>query len=352
LGAAASPPGWHAGPRPGRGGLRTAHLITARLPHADTSGSGVRLILAAADLLQAGAVVVLDPEAGGITPARLEALAAPLREEALDLVSPLYARPADEGVLVTQLVRPLTRAIFGSDLREPLLPEFGCSARFARHCAQVDGDMSRAQWRSHYWIAAEALSHPFTVRQHPIGPRQQARRAARAGLPALFQQMVGSVFLSIEHHSSGWLPRASAGETAVHAPLDAMQPASTAGARALETIEADVRNLDEILARILPADVHAALREAARSDGASRLPGALWAQIATEFLLAHHHAVMLREHVLQALLPLYVARTGTFLIEHAESRPDALEAALEALCQDFERCKPRIVQRWARPAAR
>jgi hypothetical protein len=71
-----------------------------------------------------------------------------------------------------------------------------------------------------------------------------------------------------------------------------------------------------------------------------------------EFLLAHHHAVMLREHVIQALLPLYIARTGTFLIDHAASDPATLDAALESLCQDFERFKPRIIERWTKPAVR
>lgn len=326
-----------------RGGLRTTHLIAFQ--HTSADAQATRVMLAAADLLQAGTLVVLDPEAGDVTPERLAALTAPLQAGDVDLVAPLYTRPADEGVLVSQLLRPLTRALFCRDLREPLLPEFACSSQFASYCAQADPDRQTAQWRTQYWIAAEALARPCTLDQRPMGRRGHARRAARGGLPQLFQQVVSSAFMAIEHHAPVWTRREGAA-AAVAAPVDMMasDPAAV-GARAIQTFKADVGNLNEILGRILPAGVHDAVRQAA-NDG-QRLDDALWADVVSEFLLAHHQAVMLREHVVQALLPLYLARVGTFLLDNAASSPDALEAALESVCQAFERVKPRLVEQWA-----
>jgi hypothetical protein len=336
----------------GRGGLRTTHLMTTVMPWPELDGAAVRVILAAADLLQARAVVVLDPDAGEVTPERVAVLAAPLRDE-VDLLAPAHPRAAGEGMLVTQLLRPLTRAIYGRDLREPLVPEFGASARFATHCTQLDFNVSREQWRTHYWIAAEALAGRFIVRQHAFGARRASPSRPRAGLPAVFHQVVSSVFSSIEANSRAWLTHTPAG-AAESVAVGLSEPADPGhhGERMLDAFAADVHNLDEILRRILSPDTHEALRAAATRVPAPHLPDELWAAVVAEFLLAHRHYVMLLDHIVKALLPLYMARAGTFLLEHATSTPDAVEAAVESLCERFERIRPLIVDRWSQPAVR
>jgi hypothetical protein len=332
-------------------GLRTTHLMTAAVPLPEHDAGTARLILAAADLLQANAVVMLDPDAAEVTPDRLALFTTPIRTGQVDLVAPVYARPVDEGLLVTQLLRPLTRTLYGRDLREPLVPEFGCSARFASYCAQLDADLIRAQWSTHYWIAAEALAGPFTVRQAALGPRRTPAGRPRTGLRSLFQQVVSSAFSSIAAHAEIWM-----GRTGVETVPGAMATDSVraepgrGGQRSLDSFATDVRNLHEILQRILSPEVLEALH--ASADAGAGLPGRLWADIVGEFLLAHHHAVMLREHTVQALMPLYIARTGTFLAEHTPSPPEAVVTALDALCADFERTKPRVIDRWAQPAVR
>jgi hypothetical protein len=334
-----------------RGGLRTTHLMTTAMPWPELDGAAVRVILAAADLLQARAVVVLDPDAGDITPERIAVLAAPLRDE-VDLLAPAHPRPAAEGMLVTQLLRPLTRAVYSRDLREPLVPEFGASARFATHCTQLDFNVSREQWRTHYWIAAEALAGPFTVRQHAFGPRRTSASRARAGLRTVFHQVVSSMFSSIEANSGAWLARAPASTvTGVEVGI-ATAEAGQDGAGMLQSFAADVTNLDEILRRILSAETHAALKAAAGGTPGPQLPDELWAAVVAEFLIAHHHYVILLDHIVQALLPLYIARAGTFLLEHATSPPEVVEAAVESLCERFEQIRPRIVDRWPHPAVR
>jgi glucosylglycerate synthase len=330
-----------------RGGLRTTHLVTASTPGPEQDGVAARLIVTAADLLQAGAVVMLDPAAGDLTPERIALLAAPLADR-VDLVAPAHPRAADEGLLVTQLLRPLTRAIYGGDLREPLLPEFGASARLAAHCAQFEIDAVRA--RSHYWIAAEALAGPFTVRQAPLGPRS-SRARARAGLPALFLPIVSSVFSSIETTSAAWLARAGDALPDVTVGGAAAADQGPDGARVLEAFATDLSNLDEILRRILRPETHAALKDAGSEPGPG-LPDRLWAEVVAEFLIAHRHHVIMRDHTVQALLPLYIGRTGTFLLQHGADPPDAVEAAVEALCVEFEGVRPGIVERWAHPAKR
>ncbi len=55
---------------------------------------------------------------------------------------------------------------------------------------------------------------------------------------------------------------------------------------------------------------------------------------------------MRREHILQALAPLYLGRTGSFLRQYATAREAEVDDALESLCREFERSKPDLIQRW------
>jgi len=65
-----------------------------------------------------------------------------------------------------------------------------------------------------------------------------------------------------------------------------------------------------------------------------------------EFAASYHHAVLNRDHLVQALVPLYRGRLYSFLQEHANSSPDEMEAQSEILCQEFERQKPYLLERW------
>ncbi len=336
--------------RPSSSGLRTVHTITVTAATLDDDGGPVRLLLSAADLLQARAVVVLDPSIAGVRPDRIATLAAPVVAGQADLVAPMYHRAADEGLLVTQLVRPLVRAIHGHRLREPLIPEFGCSGALATHCTQQAWTLSRQRLRSNYWIAAEALSGPFTLQQRDLGPRCVAAGGPAPKLANAFAAIVGSVFAAFSDTSASWIERAGSDEVPIVGAPAAGPPSGSAaqeGGHLLASFATDVQNLKEILIDILGGDTFASVLAAATRAGGPAYPDALWADTLARFVVAFHHGVMRREHVTSALLPLYLARTGDFLVRCGGADGGDLDAALESLSARVEEVKPGIVERWA-----
>ncbi|MCC7241009.1 MAG: glycosyl transferase family 2, partial [Acidobacteria bacterium] len=133
-------------------GLRTTHRISTPYHGVPGKGSALRQIFAAADLLQARAVAVLDPDVTTVTPEWIGALLTPVRQQAFDFVAPIYTRHPLEGPLVTQLIRPLMRAAYGWQVAEPQAAEFGCSGRFASHCLdEAVWDTSLAQYGIDIW---------------------------------------------------------------------------------------------------------------------------------------------------------------------------------------------------------
>jgi hypothetical protein len=65
-----------------------------------------------------------------------------------------------------------------------------------------------------------------------------------------------------------------------------------------------------------------------------------------EFAAAHHQAVISRDHIVQALAPLFRGRAFTFLTENRYSSTSEVEGSIESLCLEFERLKPYLLEIW------
>jgi hypothetical protein len=336
----------------GTTGLRTAHLITTAAADVPDDGRMAEAILAAGDLLQARAIVVLHAAPTGMPPATLAGLAAAANAGQADLVAPVYNRTPSDGVLVTQVLRPLVRGVLGWRLQEPLLQEFACSGRLATHCTRTAGGLSDAQRVSRIWITAEALHGGFTVIQHRLGPRRLEAIRRPAGPQDVVPGLVGSAFAVVDAHSDVWLESHGSEEIPTTGEDGGMEPVEdrpAGAARFIERFAGDVDNLRDVLNRLLEPGTLAAL-VAASTSPTPTYPDELWATTLAEFLVAFHHGVMLRDHVVQALTPLYAARAGVFLTEYAHCENEAAARAIDALGACVERMKPRIVERWATPA--
>jgi hypothetical protein len=55
---------------------------------------------------------------------------------------------------------------------------------------------------------------------------------------------------------------------------------------------------------------------------------------------------MRREHIAKALVSLYLGRAGSFFSQYGSAGTAEVDAALEALCVQFERSKPAVVAEW------
>jgi glucosylglycerate synthase len=335
-------------------GLRTMHRINAPYHGVPGKGNALRQILTAADLTQAKAVAVLDADVTSVTPEWIAALIRPVRDQQFDYVAPVYVRHALEGPLVTQIVRPLIRAAYGWQVKEPLAAEFGCSSRFLTHCLEQDvWESPLAQYGIDLWVTGTALSHDFRCCQAPLGPRVQSVAPNRPAFHEVFQQVIGSVFDCLEEDAEYWLTRGASDQLPLVGPL----PTATGdappvdGRRMTGSFCADVRNLQSVLEPILSGDTLAALNRIADAERDRFLyPDDLWVSTVYQFLVAYHRGVMRRDHISQALIPLYLGRTGSFLQEYGSAEESDVHAALESLCRQFEQSKPDLVDGWTQQA--
>jgi hypothetical protein len=106
------------------------------------------------------------------------------------------------------------------------------------------------------------------------------------------------------------------------------------------------------LEQVLSPETLEALRGLARAEGVIAYPDRLWASTVMEFAAAHYRGVMHRQHLLQALVPLYLGRLAAFHAGAEEMGVDAAERALEALGHSFEEAKPHLLGLWNKEGGR
>jgi len=109
-----------------------------------------------------------------------------------------------------------------------------------------------------------------------------------------------------------------------------------------------VAQLEPVFQTILSAPTLAELKRIATLDVSDfNYPADVWANTVFEFAASYHKSVISRDHIIQALVPLYRGRALTFLLENRESSGEDVEKNVESLCGEFERRKPYLLEVWA-----
>ena len=90
-------------------------------------GTALRSIFEAAGRLNVRACAVVDSDLRSITPGWMDLLLTPIYAEGFDYVAPLYARHKFDGTITNSIVYPLTRALYGKSIRQPIGGDFGFS---------------------------------------------------------------------------------------------------------------------------------------------------------------------------------------------------------------------------------
>ncbi len=327
---------------------------TPPLVHAPSGGreAALHALLDVAQSLGATACALLEPMPRPRDPGWLRALLDPVLSGAADLVAPSYARGRFDGVLVTGIVYPLTRALFGQRLRQPLGREIVLSKRLVEHLS-LD-----AEWRSDpvyagadLWVITKALVRECRCAQVFLGPRP-VPQPQPADVSDALARVLGSVFHEMSRHAAYWQRVRGSCAVATHgeevlpgAPGGAPEPGPLAS-----SFQLGWQDLRGIWGQVLPPNTMYALQRIAREQPAAlRVPDALWARIVYDFAVAWRMKTMDRLQLLRSMTPLYFAWIASFVNEAGNLEPAASEERVERLCLAFEAEKPYLIARWRWP---
>jgi glucosylglycerate synthase len=322
------------------------------LPWSHPGQSAIEALLRAAGTFDAAAcALVAAPSGNEVRDGAARRLLAPVLEEGFDLVCPCYAAHRYEGVLTTGLVYPLTRALFGRRLRQPISDELAVSRRLADHLLG-EGWQSDPHAGGGMWLVTGALSAEYQVCQAWLGVRPPRLAEPGADLSATLARVVGLLFHEMRLQAHAW--QRVKGSRLVKTFGDAAPtgpgPAAPAVAPMLSAFKLGHQELQGVWGAVLPPQSLLALKRlAACPEERFAVDDELWARVVYDFAVGYHLAVMDRMLLLRSLTPLYLGWAASFVIEVRDLDPAGVDARVEVLCRAFESAKPYVISRWRWP---
>src|ERR1700692_4117519 len=329
--------------------LRTLHSISTRYASSRASVVALWTILAAVDLLRAKACIVISPESANIESEWVSKLLSPVYRDGFDLVTPTYRRHKFEGLLMTNLLYPMIRALYGVRIREPYTSDFGFSSRLGRHFLNQNGwNNATSGDGAEIRLTLAAIRGGYGICQTFLGEKLHIARHAADLVPAL-RQTVGTLFSALESVFPAWsivsgsqpVPTAGSDQEVLLGPMRINRK------RLREMFSTGVAELESIFQSILCPSTLAELQRIARpGEDEFRYSGELWVRTVYEFAASYQKSVISRDHIIQALAPLFRGRVFTFLMENRDASANEVESNIEGLCLEFERLKPDLLQMW------
>lgn len=334
--------------------VHPVHRISTPYHGIPGKGSAFRTIFAVSKRLNAKACIVVDADLRSIAPHWVELLVGPVLEKEFDFIAPYYLRHKYDGTITNGIIYPITRALFGKRVRQPIGGDFGFSGRLAARYLEKDvWETDVARFGIDIWMTLTAIAEDFRVGQSYLGAKLHDVKDPGADLTSMFRQVVGSVFGLMESYERVW--HAVHGSETVPMfgfPFDVgVEPMTVNVERMVKAFSQGVGDLREIHESFLSSQTLAALKACAAQPAEDfHIPDAVWVRVMYESAAAYHHKKLDRDHLLQSLVPLYLGRTGSFVLEVRDSNASEVEERLEQLCHLFEEEKSYLAELWGSEA--
>ncbi|MEW6376367.1 MAG: glycosyl transferase family 2 [Thermodesulfobacteriota bacterium] len=313
-------------------------------------GSSFRTIFDATQFLNAKACAVVDSDLRSITPEWMELLLRPVYEEGFDYVSPLYARHKFDGTITNSIVYPLTRALYGKRIRQPIGGDFGFSGKLAKFYLTKDvWETDVARFGIDIWMTTLAIAEGYKVCQSYLGAKIHDAKDPGSDLGPMFTQVVSSVYGLMGEYQHLWkkVKESQPVPTFGFHYEVGLEPIPVNVERMIGNFRLGVKDLMEIWRKVLPPETALWLESIARlSNEGFSFPQDLWVRMMYDFSIAYHRGPIHREHLLKSIIPLYLGKVASFVKENQESSAKEVEEKIESLCRVFEEMKPYLIERW------
>jgi glucosylglycerate synthase len=342
-------------------------------------GAALRTIFEIAAALEVQALVVVDSDLRSIGPEWIELLAGPILKGGYDYVAPLYARHKHDGTITNNVTYPLTRALYGLRIRQPIGGDFGVSGDLVRHyLEQGHWTPEVSRFGIDVWMTTHAITGGFAVCQARLGAKVHDPKDPGADLGPMFRQVVTTILRLAVANPDRWQQAHGSHDVPAYGfeRLVDPPPLEINVLRLLSEFQAAALTLGATWREMLSAETAAgvlgladeaghvadAVRAAqAVAPGASppttaamaavaagfAFPDALWARVIYDLIITAREQPDKLEEFVTSLVPVYFGRVASAVIENREFTTERAEDSVERQAREFERLKPYLVDRWA-----
>jgi hypothetical protein len=327
--------------------------ISTKYSGSKGKGSAVREILEGARLLDAKVCVIYEADTLSVTPEWIYNMVNPVLKLGYGFVAPYYIRNEHDATINNTLAYPLTRALYGLRIRQPIGGDFS----FSNGVLQV---FTRKKYWDEYpyidkygvdiWMATTALNEGFRVCQSVLGTKLHEQNPNRQ-IESIFIQEAGTIFDLMRNYEYRWRNVIGSIQGFIMGDFKFVE-AERFKANYNELLEKfydGQENYKNIWKAIFEDNTHREFKNALSlaSPENITLSVELWTKIVYEFACAYNFVnPNERERILRAMLPFYYLRTATFIKEAELFSDEIADAVIEGNAGVFERVKWYLLDRW------
>lgn len=328
-----------------------AHRLSFPYHGIPGKGSAFRLVFEIAKRLEATACAVVDADLRSISPEWIDHLIRPILFAHYDLVTPYFHRHKYDGTITNNIVYPLTRSLYGLNIRQPIGGEFGISQRlFQRYVERNDWETDVARYGIDIWMTTIAIAEQFRVCQSFLGAKLHDAKDPGADLSEMLKQVVGSVFALMVEYEAVWQTRSGVKSTELFGfQFDVgVESVPVRVDRMIAAFQQGCTDLAEIWEMSLRPATFTQVRKlaASRPPGQFYFSDELWVAAVMDLACSYKRRPLERSHILSALAPLYLGRVASMVMELEPLTGIEAENRIGQLCAAFEAAKPGLVARW------
>ncbi|MCU0848784.1 MAG: glycosyltransferase [Spirochaetes bacterium] len=308
------------------------------------TGKGSNIINLLRHSLKSGTprcVTVVDADLRSITPEWIKYLVEPVMK-GYDYVMPRYSRHQFDGTITNHICYPLIYGLLGEDIRQPIGGDFSMSGRFAVHLASVKWPASARLYGVDIFMTMNAVMGGFRICETGLGAKVHKASAPKLG--PMFTQVVETFFSMVLSRKADWLGLPS-GNPAQKPQFGLKRPDPP------QELSIDIRDLKEklrteffsrekLLGRYLSDYLYTRISRMVDRDHFD-LDILTWTQAVYQLLFSYDNgSPAARAEIIEALKPLYFARSVSFDYETWKYRHDYAEELIVDQAKAFASQKP------------
>ena len=312
-------------------------------------GNGVKTIFIKAEELGAEAVALVDGDLTSIIPEWLKHLVHPILT-GYDLVAPFYVRHKYDGVITNHLAYPLTRALYGISIRQPIGGEYGLSAKMVKKV--LLHPFFPAEFGIDIFITTVAACEDMKMIEAKLGIKSHDStkdyKDPKVLLVPMFNQVTGSILdLTIFYKDFSKKKVADKsieriGIEKVETPKEVVMDISGY----INDFKAGYNETIKEKNFFLPEEIMSSLDKISKSFGVEdfNFPIDLWAQIMYHGLNYYEQKRDRKEDILEILRILWQGRLASFAIETKDLDMEQSEEVIQQQVEAFKEYKEKMWQ--------
>ena len=287
------------------------------------------------------AVVVVDADLRSITPEWIKYMAEPILD-GYDYALPRYSRHQFDGTITNHICHPLLYGLLGENVRQPIGGDFAFSPRLVAYWLKQKWHPTTRQYGIDIFMTLNAIIGKFKVCEVGLGAKIHKASAPKLG--PMFTQVVTTFFEKILANKADWIgildkePKSK--------PLFGLQKLDPPQELVIDIRELkdklrnEFRSREKLLKRYLSPYIYLNIRHMIDQDH-YEMDTLMWTQSVYQIMFTFDIGTpAMRKDIIEALKPLYFARSVTFDYETWKYRIDYAEELILHQAMAFSSQKP------------